>query len=89
MPTQEELPQRADLHVRAIRRLEGGMRSPRITSVRLLAVALGLDDAERALLTAAAAGWVYGLSSPVNIALFRGAALAMIRRRRRAASAGL
>ncbi|MEO3801173.1 tetratricopeptide repeat protein [Nonomuraea sp. B1E8] len=55
--TQEELAARAGLNARTIRRLEAGdLRRPRGTSVRLLAEALGLDDAERATLTHAARG---------------------------------
>jgi tetratricopeptide (TPR) repeat protein/transcriptional regulator with XRE-family HTH domain len=53
--TQEQLARRTGLGVRTIRRLESGdPRRPRSQSVRLLADALGLTDAERALLIAAA-----------------------------------
>ncbi|NUP64893.1 MAG: tetratricopeptide repeat protein [Nonomuraea sp.] len=55
--TQEQLAARARLSVRTIRRLESGeLRQPRNTSVRLLAEALGLDDAETSILTRAAHG---------------------------------
>ncbi|MEV0382041.1 tetratricopeptide repeat protein [Nonomuraea sp. NPDC050643] len=52
--TQEELAERAGLNVRTVRRLESGeLRRPRGTSIRLLAQALELDDAELSLLTRA------------------------------------
>ncbi|TDD02057.1 helix-turn-helix domain-containing protein [Nonomuraea deserti] len=55
--TQERLAGRAWLAVRTIRRLEAGeLRRPRIASVRRLAEALGLDDAESAILVRAARG---------------------------------
>ncbi|MGV9595431.1 ATP-binding protein [Streptosporangium sandarakinum] len=55
--TQEQLADKAGLNVRTVRRLEnGGLWRPRSRSVVLLAQALGLDGAERALLTAAARG---------------------------------
>ncbi|MEW9552793.1 helix-turn-helix domain-containing protein [Nonomuraea sp. NPDC050783] len=55
--TQEEVAERAGLNVRTVRRLEAGeLRRPRVTSVRLLARALDLDAAERAVLAGAAAG---------------------------------
>ncbi|WP_181448720.1 ATP-binding protein [Nonomuraea aridisoli] len=53
--TQEELAAQAGLSARTIGRLETGeLRRPRSTSVRLLAEALRLDDAELAMLTRAA-----------------------------------
>ncbi|MEV0381491.1 tetratricopeptide repeat protein [Nonomuraea sp. NPDC050643] len=53
--TQEQLAARAGLNVRSVRRLEAGeLRRPRSTSVRSLAAALELDDAELAALTRAA-----------------------------------
>ncbi|MFG1945422.1 BTAD domain-containing putative transcriptional regulator [Nonomuraea sp. NPDC048826] len=55
--TQEQLAAKAALNVRTVRRLESGvLRRPRSTSVRQLAEALGLDDAELALLTGTAHG---------------------------------
>lgn len=49
--TQEQLAERTGLSVRTIRNLERGrITSPRAQSVRLLADALGLSDADRALL---------------------------------------
>jgi tetratricopeptide (TPR) repeat protein/transcriptional regulator with XRE-family HTH domain len=55
--TQEQLAARAGLHVRTVRRLETGeLRRPRSASVRLLAEALDLGDAEVAILTHAASG---------------------------------
>ncbi|WP_188190368.1 ATP-binding protein [Nonomuraea sp. SYSU D8015] len=55
--TQEQLATRAGLSVRTIRRMEGDVPlRPRTASVRLLAEALGLDDAEQATLAAAARG---------------------------------
>jgi len=55
--TQEQLARRSGLGVRTIVRLEsGGLRRPRLDSVRLLADALGLSDAERARLVSAARG---------------------------------
>jgi tetratricopeptide (TPR) repeat protein/transcriptional regulator with XRE-family HTH domain len=55
--TQEQLAERAGLSVRTIGRMEAGdLRRPRSASVRLLAEALGLDDAEQATLAAAARG---------------------------------
>ena len=46
--TQEELAARAGLSVRTIRRLEGARAAarPRLTSIKLLAKALNLDDGE-------------------------------------------
>ncbi len=54
--TQEGLAERTGLSVRTIRRLEASRIRPRSGSVRLLAEALGLSDAERALLAVAARG---------------------------------
>ncbi|MEU4514444.1 helix-turn-helix transcriptional regulator [Nonomuraea wenchangensis] len=52
--TQEQLAEKAGLSVRTIRRLElGDPHRPRTASLRLLSEALGLNAAERALLTAA------------------------------------
>jgi tetratricopeptide (TPR) repeat protein/transcriptional regulator with XRE-family HTH domain len=45
--TQEELAGRSGLAVRSIRNIETGRRVPRLSSVRLLADALGLDGFER------------------------------------------
>ncbi|MCK2218815.1 helix-turn-helix domain-containing protein [Actinomadura sp. ATCC 31491] len=54
--TQEELAERSGLASRTIRRLESGeLRRPRSTSVRLLARALELEEAELAVLAEAAA----------------------------------
>jgi tetratricopeptide (TPR) repeat protein/transcriptional regulator with XRE-family HTH domain len=56
--TQEQLAERSGLNVRTIRRLErhlGGER-PQSSSLRQLAVALGLDSAEQAAFVAAARG---------------------------------
>src|SRR5579884_703932 len=52
--SQEELAERAGLSARGIRALEAGDRAPRLETVRLLADALGLDEAGRAALLAAA-----------------------------------
>jgi tetratricopeptide (TPR) repeat protein/transcriptional regulator with XRE-family HTH domain len=53
--TQEQLAERSGMSVRSIRRLESGAAArPRSSSVELLAAALGLSAAERALLTGAA-----------------------------------
>ncbi|MEW9548051.1 multiprotein-bridging factor 1 family protein [Nonomuraea sp. NPDC050783] len=53
--TQEELAERSGLNVRTVRRLERDSAArPRSVSVRLLGEALGLDEAERALLATAA-----------------------------------
>ncbi len=54
--TQEGLAERTGLSVRTIRRLEASRIRPRIGSLRLLAQALDLSDAERTLLTVAARG---------------------------------
>lgn len=55
--TQEELAERSGVSVRTISGLEAGQRTnPRPASLRLLADALGLSDAERAALTASARG---------------------------------
>jgi hypothetical protein len=55
--TQEELAERAQLSVRSVSDLERGIiRSPRKDTVRLLADALGLSDAERAGIAAVARG---------------------------------
>jgi len=54
--TQEQLAQRTGLSVRTISRLEAGRLRPRSGSVRLLAGALGLGEAEQALLAHAARG---------------------------------
>ncbi|MGP4100131.1 ATP-binding protein [Nonomuraea sp. KM90] len=52
--TQEQLAARANLNVRTIRRLEAGeLQRPRGASIRLLATALSLDDAELAILIGA------------------------------------
>ena len=51
--TQEQLAQRTGLSVRTIGRLEAGRLRPRSGSVRLLAKALGLSDAEQARLASA------------------------------------
>ncbi|MEV4179516.1 tetratricopeptide repeat protein [Nonomuraea sp. NPDC049709] len=52
--TQEQLASRANLNVRTIRRLEAGeLQRPRGASIRLLAAALGLDEAELAILVGA------------------------------------
>jgi tetratricopeptide (TPR) repeat protein len=54
--TQEQLAERARLSVRTVRNLEAGrIRRPRARSLRLLADALGLIEAERALLVELAA----------------------------------
>jgi transcriptional regulator with XRE-family HTH domain len=45
--TQEELAGKSGLAVRSIRNIETGRRVPRLSSVRLLADALGLDGLER------------------------------------------
>ncbi|MEU6724980.1 helix-turn-helix transcriptional regulator [Nonomuraea wenchangensis] len=51
--TQEQLAEKAGLSARTIRRLElGDPHRPRTASLRLLSEALGLNAAERALLTA-------------------------------------
>ncbi len=53
--SQEELAERAGLSARGISDLERGLhRAPRLETVRMLAGALGLDDASRAALLAAA-----------------------------------
>ncbi|WP_433438260.1 ATP-binding protein [Nonomuraea sp. CA-141351] len=53
--TQEQLAAQAELNVRTVRRLETGeLRRPRTTSIRSLAEALSLNDAELAILMAAA-----------------------------------
>ena len=55
--TQQELAERSGLSVQAVSMLERGVRrSPRVSTVRLLASALNLDQSERAELVAAAAG---------------------------------
>ena len=54
--TQEQLAERTGLSVRTIRRLEASRMRPRMGSVRLLADALGLSEAERNLLAEAARG---------------------------------
>ncbi|MFC4121670.1 NB-ARC domain-containing protein [Nonomuraea zeae] len=55
--TQEQLAERAGLNVRTVRRLENsGLWQPRTTSILLLAKALELDGAERAMLNAVARG---------------------------------
>jgi tetratricopeptide (TPR) repeat protein len=55
--TQEELAERSGLSVRTIRRVEAGQgRVPRPASVRLLAAALGLHDADWEHFVAAASG---------------------------------
>ncbi|MFC4116614.1 ATP-binding protein [Nonomuraea zeae] len=59
--TQEQLAERAGLNARTVRRLETGeLRRPRSASVRMLAEALDLDDAELAVLTRAASGSPHG-----------------------------
>jgi len=42
--TQEELAEKAGISVRTVSNLERGTRAPRITTTRLLAAALGVDD---------------------------------------------
>ena len=55
--TQEELAERAGLSVRAVRKLESGeTATPRPTTVRMLAGALGLDEPEMSLFTSSAFG---------------------------------
>lgn len=55
--TQEELAERSGVSARTISGLEAGQRTnPRAASLRLLADALGLSDAERATLTASVRG---------------------------------
>lgn len=55
--SQEELAERAGLSVRGISDLERGARTtPRLATLRMLADALGLDDAGRAELLAGAQG---------------------------------
>ncbi|MEV4179203.1 BTAD domain-containing putative transcriptional regulator [Nonomuraea sp. NPDC049709] len=57
LQTQTQLAGLAGLNVRTIRRLETGeLRRPRVTTVRRLAEALGLDDAESSILAQAARG---------------------------------
>ncbi|WP_181442178.1 ATP-binding protein [Streptomyces tateyamensis] len=62
--TQEELAERSGLSTHAISVLETGRRQPRLSSVALLAKALGVDEAEREQLLAAAQEQAGGSEPP-------------------------
>ncbi|MFC5748430.1 helix-turn-helix domain-containing protein, partial [Actinomadura rugatobispora] len=62
--TQEQLAERSGLNVRTVRRLENNEFQPRVTSMLLLAEALALDGAQRALLAAVAHGRPAGRDEP-------------------------
>jgi predicted ATPase/DNA-binding XRE family transcriptional regulator len=74
--SQEELAERAGLSVRALSDLERGVhRAPRLETVRMVADSLGLAEAERTELLAAARPQVMGSRQPERVRLHPPAAL--------------